>query len=270
MTADTILTGPAPDIARDGYGRPLIIPAGGGKPVAYTRISTLAKSLDDGSALAKWMCRMTAIGLARRPDLVSKTLAVHDDKKEMGKIVSSAMEAAESDRAANIGTALHRFCELVDDNALPANTPHEHLADLHAYEVATSALTVVAKELFVVVDELKAAGSFDRLVRLPDGRLLVADIKTGQTEPQYPQGVTQQVAMYARGTIYDPVQGRVAKLADLGVDQTVGLMIHLPAGQGKCDLYLLDLVHGWTLAQIAVAVRNAYTVKPITPISFGN
>lgn len=260
----TALTAPSPMIDRDRYGRPLITPADGGKPVPYTRISTLAKSLDDGSALANWKCKMTALGMARRPDLISKTLAVADDKKEMGKIVSSAMEAAESDRAANIGTALHKFCELIDDNALPANVPTEHLADLHAYEVAMAPLQVVAKELFVVVDELQAAGSFDRLVKLPDGRLVVADIKTGQSEPDYPHGVTQQVAMYARGHIYDPEKGRTAKLSDLGVSLDVGLMIHLPAGQGRCDLYLLDLVHGWNLAQIAVAVRSAYKTKPAT------
>ena len=110
----------APEIPRDRYGRPLITPADGGKPVAYTRISTLAKALDDGSALANWKCRMTAIGLAKRPDLVSKTLAVADDKKEMGKVVTSAMEAAEADRAANIGTALHKFCDL---NTSPTSSP---------------------------------------------------------------------------------------------------------------------------------------------------
>ena len=261
-----LFAAPAAEIARDRWGRPLITPLDGGKPIGYTRISTLAKSLDDGSALANWKCRMTAIGMSKRPDLISKALAVHEDKKEMGKIVSSAMEAAESDRAANIGTALHRFCELIDDNALPANTPAEHLADLHAYEVAMSGIQILAKECFVVVDELQAAGSFDRLVRLPDGRVVVADIKTGQNEPDYPHGVTQQVAMYAHGSLYDPAKGRLGKLSDLGVSLDVGLMIHLPAGQGRCELYLLDLAHGWTLAQIAVAVRTAYKTKPATKL----
>ena len=262
-----LFASPAADIARDRYGRPLITPPDGGKPVAYTRVSTLAKSLDDGSALANWKCRMTAIGMSKRPDLVSKALAVSDDKKEMGKVVSSAMEAAESDKAANIGTALHRFCELIDANELPANTPTEHLADLHAYEQATAGLTMLASELFVVIDELQAAGSFDRLVRLPDGRVVVADIKTGQTEPSYPHGVTQQVACYAHGHLYSPESGRTARLADLGVSQEVGLMIWLPAGQGKCELFELDLTLGWTLANIAVAVRNAYKTKPATPFT---
>lgn len=254
----------SPIIKRDRWGRPLIVPPTGGKPVAYTRISTLAKALDDGSALANWKCRMTAIGLAKRPDLVSKTLAVLDNKQEMGKVVKSALEAAEADRAANIGTALHRFCEMVDSNQVPSNIPPEHLADLVAYRQAMSGLTIEATELFVVVDEIQAAGSFDRLVRLPDGRVVVADIKTGQTEPDYPHGVTQQVAMYSRGHVYDPEKGRVGRLADWGVSQDVGLMIHLPSGQGQCTLYLLDLNHGWALAQIAVAVRNAYKTKPLT------
>ena len=58
----------------------------------------------------------------------------------------------------------------------------------------------------------------------------------------------------------------LGKLSDLGVSQEVGLMIHLPAGQGRCELYLLDLAHGWTLAQIAVAVRTAYKTKPATKL----
>ena len=53
------------EIPRDRWGRPLITPVGGGKPEPYTRVSTLAKTLDDKTALSKWMCRQTAIGLAR-------------------------------------------------------------------------------------------------------------------------------------------------------------------------------------------------------------
>jgi hypothetical protein len=33
-----------------------------------------------------------------------------------------------------------------------------------------------------------------------------------------------------------------------------------------CDLYLIDLDHGWDLAQAAVAVRAAYKTKPLTKL----
>ena len=267
MTFTTVTTPQEAQIPRDQYGRPLIAPIDGGKPVAYTRVSTLAKTLDDQSALMLWKQRMTAIGLSKRPDLLSLTAAKYDDKKTMNDVVKQAMSAAESDKAANVGTALHRLTELVDTDQLPTGLPAEHLNDLYAYEQAMKPLQVVASEMFVVVDEVQAAGTFDRLVRLPDGRIVVADIKTGQTEPDYPHGVMQQTAIYSRGWIYEHGKGRVARLGDLGVDQSTGLLIHLPAGKGRCDLYLLDLERGWTLAQIAVAVRSAYKDKTLTPYS---
>jgi hypothetical protein len=258
------------DIPRDHYGRPLIIPADGGKPVPYTRVSTLAKALDDKTALMQWKCRQTALGLSKRPDLVSKSKAIaDDDRRGLNEIVEEAMVAAESDRAANVGTALHAFTDRIDSGAQPAELVEmtdPMFLDLTAYQAATEHLTMEAAELFVICDELRAAGSFDRLVTVPDVGLVVADLKTGQHEPNYPHGVAQQIAIYAHGTLYDPQQGRIAALADIGVRTDVGLLIHLPAERGVCDLYLIDLNHGWQLAQTAVAVRDAYKTKPLTKL----
>ena len=259
---------PAPEIPRDRWGRPLIDPPGGGKPIPYTRVSTLAKALDDKTALTDWKCRQTAIGLAARPDLVTKTKAVGDDKRALKEVVEEALSAAQSDRAANIGTSLHAFTEKIDAGIAPEElVPHTDplYLDLVAYREATSRLSMEAAELFVVCDELQAAGSFDRLVDVPGHGLMVADVKTGQHEPNYPHGVAQQIAIYANSTLYTPDQGRIAALADLGVRTDIGLLIHLPSEAGRCDLYLIDLNHGWALAQTAVAVRAAYKTKPLTP-----
>jgi hypothetical protein len=247
-------------IPRDRYGRPLIKPEDGGKPVAYTRVSTLAKVLDDKTALTKWMQRQVVIGMGKRPDLVAKASAVTNDK-EIGSIVESAMAAAESERAANIGTAVHAWTEQVDDGADIDTFPADYRADLVAYKEAMSQLEIRAKELFVVTDKVTCAGTFDRLVRLPDGRTMVADIKTGRTEPAYPLGATTQIAIYSRGHLYTDERGRYAHLPSAGVDQDHGLLIHLPATQGKCDLYLLDLQTGWKLARIASSVKQTFSDK---------
>lgn len=260
----SITFSPTPtDVARDRYGRPLITPPDGGKPIPYTRVSTLAKALDNKEGLMKWKQRQVAIGLAARPDLVGMAQAVRDDKRKLDEIVDIAMTAAESERAANVGTALHSLSERVDDGDDISAMPDQFIDDLRAYRVAMSGLEVVAKELFIVADEVQAAGTFDRLLRLPDGRIVVADLKTGQDEPKYPMGVTQQVAIYSRGHLYDPEQGRVGHLPSLGIDQQVGLMIHLPAGQGTCTLYELDLTVGWQLACVSVGVRQAFKTKAL-------
>lgn len=256
---------PVADIPRDRWGRPLIAPEGGGKPVPYTRVSTLAKALDDKTALTNWKCRQVALGMARRADLVAKASSIPaDDKRTMDEVVKDAMTAAESERAANIGTALHALTEQVDAGTPVDTLPEFARADLAAYSAAMSGIEIIASEMFVVVDEVQAAGTFDRLVRLPDGRVVVADVKTGQHDPNYPHGVTQQIAAYSRGHLYDPDRGRVGHLPSLGIDQAAGLLIHMPAGTGTCALYLLDLTVGWSLVQVSVAVRAAFKSKPIT------
>lgn len=254
---------PATEIPRDRWGRPLIVPPDGGKPVPYQRVSKLAKYLGDTYALDQWRSRQVVIGLARRPDLVTLARSVGDDKDRLNEIARGAMDAAESDRAANLGTALHALTEQVDDGADIDAMPLETHADLAAYRDAMKGITVLAKEVFIVCDELEAAGSFDKLLALPDGRIVIGDVKTGAHEPRYPFGTTQQIAVYSRGHIYADGK-RAGHLPTLGIDQSVGVMIHMPAGTGTCTLYELDIDLGWRLASTAVAVQRTFKGKPIS------
>lgn len=261
------MTQPALEIPRDRWGRPLIDPPGGGKPVGYTRVSTLAKTLDNKEQLMRWKCRQTAVGLSRRTDLVAMAGAVGDDRGRLDEIVAEAMSAAASSAAANLGTTLHALTEHVDKGTKPDYLPGELIGDLTAYEEAMRPVQVVGIEKFIVNDDIQAAGTFDRLVALPGHGLVVADIKTGQHEPNYPHGVCTQVATYAHGHLYEPGKGRIKYLPDLGVSTDVGLMIWLPAGQSRCELYLLDLQLGWELAQTAARVRDVYKSKPINRLN---
>lgn len=251
-------------IPRDRWGRPLIDPPDGGKPTAYTRVSTLAKTLDNKEQLMRWKCRQTALGLARRTDLVAMAGSIGDDKKRMDEIVAEAMSAAASNAAANLGTTLHALTEHVDNGTKPDYLPGELIGDLTAYEEAMRGLTILGAEKFIVNDHVQAAGTFDRLVVVPGIGMVIADIKTGQHEPDYPHGVCTQVATYAHGHLYEHEKGRLKYLPDLGVSTETGLMIWLPAGKARCELYLLDLTLGWELAQTAARVRDVYKSKPLT------
>jgi len=257
-------------IQRDRWGRPLIEPIDGGKVIAYTRVSTLAKALDDKTALTKWKQRQTVLGIATRPDLIMLAQALsnkkeldNDDKKRLDEVCESAMDASQSDSAANKGTAVHALTEQVDQGVDIDTMPELVRGDLLAYRAAMAGITVLETERFVVVDEVEAAGTFDRLVRLPDGRMVIADVKTGLHEPKYPHGAATQMAMYARGHLYDAKAGRIGHLPSMGVDTSVGLLIHMPVGKGICDLYEMDLNVGWGLAQVSVAVKKAFKGKPI-------
>src|SRR6516162_6012262 len=58
---------PATDTTRrDQWGRYLVVPPGGGKPTGYTRVTTVAKALDDTGGLAPWKATMAAGGIIMR------------------------------------------------------------------------------------------------------------------------------------------------------------------------------------------------------------
>lgn len=247
-------------IKRDRWGRPLIIPPGGGKAVPYTRVSTLAKALDDQAGLMKWMKRQVSLGLARRPDLVALLQSTDaNDSRALDEICEQAMSAAGSGAAANIGTAVHSFTEQVDrGNNVISDLPAEYTDVIDAYRRATAVLSCELIESFVVVDRLEAAGTMDRLYRLPDGSLCVGDIKTGREAWKYPNAVAAQLALYAHGAHYDAQTGKRTPLPD-AVSQDFGLLIHLPvddSSRGTCAVYKVDIAFGWVLAQAGCEVRD--------------
>lgn len=257
------------DIKRDRWGRPLIIPDGGGDPVAYTRASTLAKKLDDMNGLIKWKQAMTAIGVVKDREAQNRIASMlHADpepfktrKGELNEAVERAFLAGGGDRAASSGTSIHEFTEQIDagNPPPPELVPPEWGGLVDAYIWSTADLEPLDAEMFVVVDELKVAGSFDRLWRLPDGRVLIGDLKTGAHDPKYPSGVTTQIAIYSRGRRYDPDTGERSPIHP-DLDTSTGLLVHLPlidAGEPHCDLYELGLQAGWDRAVLSAQVRDA-------------
>jgi len=263
MTAETLT-----EIARDPWGRPLITPLGGGEPIPYTRVSTLAKALDDQSGLMSWKQRKTAEGLLRRPDLITRVagaLANGDPdtdwptKRALNDVCSEAIEAAGASRGASSGTGFHALTEAIDKGDEPLFVPEADQVRLDAYRIATQGIDWLDIECFVVNDVVLAAGTFDRLGRLPDGRVLVMDLKSGKSEADYPLATATQIATYANGHRYDPATGERAPLHP-DLDVTSGVLIHLPAS-GGCSLFELDLVVGWRCAQLAAEVRRIRGLK---------
>lgn len=248
---------------RDRWGRPLIVPPGGGKPVGYTRATTVAKTLDDEGSLTAWAQRMTAAGLARRPDLlalVASNLDPNGDipaerRNTVQALCDQAKEAAAASSAANLGTALHGLTEQYDLGNAPAFVPEQFKADIDAYRRAVEPFEVLAVEQFVVLDDYQIGGTLDRLWRLPDGRVVIADLKTGQNLDYSWRSISVQLAIYAAGTRYhDGLRSPLC--VDSKVDTDLGIVIHLPVGQGRCDLYTVDLRAGWVALQHSVWARE--------------
>lgn len=252
MTAvDTFLHTQTLEVQRDRFGRPLVIPPGGGKPTAYTRCTTYVDCLEDKFNLSKWQQRMVAIGITERTDLRLAVAAHRDDKKHLDEICEQALEAAQATAGATTGTALHAFTEQHDRGQLDLRrVPADFRADLDAYIDAVRGFGMVDIETFGVLDDLQIAGTWDRILTV-DGVPHIADIKTGSIE--YGMGkIAMQLAVYSRCDRYDIATGQ---RSGLNVDQTRALVIHLPAGTGTCSLHWVDIEAGWEAVQLATQVR---------------
>lgn len=251
------------EITRDRYGRPMVVPPTGGKPVPYTRTTTVAGSLDDGTALVAWKLRMAATGLTLRPDLLLAASAVRENKLEMDKLVEDSMIAAGATAQATIGTALHTLTEKHDRGEDLGVIPEDYVADIQAYDAATKHFENIFIEQFCVLDKYKIAGTPDRIVRYK-GELYISDLKTGSIA--YPNKIAMQLAVYAHGLPYDPATAVRSSWGD--VNQDKGIIVHLPAGGGKCELHFVDIKQGWKGIQLAMKVRTFRDTKKklVTPI----
>jgi hypothetical protein len=260
------------EIPRDRFDRPLLVVPGQKERVAYRRTTKFVDVLDDRFNLEQWKTRMVAIGLGQRPDLqIAAAASDRDDKKTLNNICKQAMDAAESSAAASIGTALHSYTEKIDRGQKLGKVPEQYAADLEAYKAATENIEWVGIETFRVHDEFKVAGTADRIGRLPwKDRLVIADVKTGGIEFGVGK-MAMQLAMYSRSVAYDIATDQ--RIDDPGeIDLNTGIIIHLPAGQGICNLYEIDIARGWGHVLIAKQVWDARgnsrpkdLLRPLTP-----
>ncbi len=162
------------------------------------------------------------------------------------------MQAAGSSAKANMGTALHKFTESVDRGETITGVLPEVTRDVDAYVecMKTAKVTVDQIECFVVLDEYKIGGTFDRIVT-HKGKRYVLDVKTGRLD--YGMGkIAMQLAVYAHARHYDPL---TFQRTDLDVDLERAIVAELPAGTGKCFLRWVDIASGWEAVQLAGQVR---------------
>jgi len=284
-------------VPRDGYGRPLIVPKTGGRPVAHTRTTTFIDCIESKDALVDWDKRCVLIGAAMKPDLLAGVLALNqedpDDKRRLNALAEKAKETSGANEKREKGTRLHALTEAVDAGiVLPESTPPEDVADMAAYMMATLDFEVIHAERLVVVNELATAGTPDRVSRYdgpgPTGRrmkaTLITDLKTGNVEYGKLK-MAMQLAVYAHGEHYDHTVFPAVDTADkkafaawkkiehsaelaataytpqVGINKSWGVIISLPAGSGECTLHWVDLRVGWKAAKLALKVRQARSIR---------
>lgn len=264
-----------PEPQRDRYGR-YVLPDANGRPRSWTRATTVVGTLKDLNGLIGWKRRKVAEGLALRPVLLKQVDAMvaaveaasdwrdaRAAKAAFDELCDEAAHAAGADAGSEAGTQAHTLTEYADAGRLDEVrhlATESELADLTAYLNACYEASVIRPpefiERIVVNSVTDSAGTFDRLVRLADGRLVVADVKSQQSVDFGWLEICCQLAQYANADgMVDPDTGDLVPLpADL--DKTTGLVMHVPVGKATCDLYEIDLRVGWEAAQIAAEVRR--------------
>ena len=252
-TLDAIEVRPEPK--RDRFGRYLIVPRGGGKAQAYTRATTIAETLDDRYNLELWKMRQVALGLAQRPDLLAQAAAhTAEDKKTLNDVCKQAMDAAAAMSGANMGTALHKIIERHTTGTL-GDCPEMFADRLDAFRSATEGLTFRRDlvERVAVLDRHLIAGTFDMAVEI-DGRLYVADFKTGSGVDFGARGFAVQLAIYANASsLYDYATEQHSDAPGFDLDRAI--VIHLPAEGGPCELHWLDIAAGAEALEHAMWTR---------------
>jgi hypothetical protein len=227
------------EILRDGYKRPLIqAPDGDVRPM--TRASSLGSVLEDQTGLGVWRMRQVAWGVANSRAIRMRAQAITtttelDDKRELGRVAWDAFDYADSNEAAQVGTALHAISEKLDRGEPLPDLDDDERPAMAAYTNMIQHFTVHAIETFVVCPELDAAGTFDRLLSpkvelvVPELDLTISpedrvidDLKTSSTSTYFGLKFAVQELIYSHGTPYRGWVDRV-ELERLGYDREMSL-----------------------------------------------
>jgi hypothetical protein len=239
-------------VPRDSRGRLLVVPPQADRPVVYQRATRFVAALSDTYPWSMRQRRQVASGLAARPDLIFEAAAADPrNRAELDKICERAIEAADPNMTAVRGAALRKLISRIDLGKGAGRVPEAHRADLEAYTRRTALFQILAVQQLRVEDELRVAGSVDRVLRWEDGHY-IATVHTGSLEHDLLR-IVMKLAVFASSVPYDPETGTRTP-DDWPIDQDNALIIHLPAGEGLCNLYWADIRSAREACRLAAQV----------------
>jgi hypothetical protein len=237
----------------DKWKRPVFPHPETGEEQAWTRASTVAKSLDDGGGLINWTGAMVAGGCYLRPDIVGKVGArwpmTDANKPELYGLIEELKEAGGASVGRNAGDTLHEMIRRINQGE-PLKPMPPWDADVKAYlDLVDRAGLVIDPDMVertVCLPEIGVAGSFDLApaIRGRGGELIITDLKTGKLgDYSWPAWVVQ-LAIYANADwLYDWDTRRFEPMPPVSRDRA--LILSLPAGSASAELYVVNISSAW-------------------------
>lgn len=221
------------------------------------KVDGVTTLLNDGfpkPALINWAANTTASYAIDHWD----ELATQPISDRMGKL--KAARFAQRDAAARRGTEVHALAEqLIYGHEI--DIPDELAGHVESYVrfLDTWKPTPVLVESVVANRRWNYAGTLDMVVDLPDGRRVIADIKTTRSGI-YPE-TAYQLAAYAHAEVYLDPDGVEQSMADLGIQGGFGIWVR---GDGF-DVYPVDISEHTHRAflHIAYVARQTKTNKAL-------
>jgi hypothetical protein len=239
------------------------------------RVTTFNDAVDAKDNLTGWMKRNVLIGASAHPEIVAQAhgLTHEEHKDRLNQLVKRLEEAAGSNKAADLGTLVHKLTERVDAGEPLSVVPAQFLplVVLYRQTLANAGLRVVPgliENTTFIPEWGGVAGSFDRVYEhIATGVRYIGDVKTGKTMDWGWQKIECQLAVYAQGYnrfgTYDWERAQWSP-PERGVSASHGIVVHLPvSGElvGTCFLLDADLTEGWAYAAVCGAVWEQRSVK---------
>lgn len=249
-------------VPRTEDGRPLIIPPEGGDAVPYGQPSALGGVLMDTENLQKWRERHILEGLrmdsglhpvaglnAPFNDLLVEIDRAHGDRALLNGIADEAFERSGGTGGRDYGTKFHNITEIHDKGMRfkgPLGLSYQMQLDFDAYVKLIGRMKFEAIEAFVVNDEIKHAGSPDRI------NTCVCDTKTGKNIYNQQVEIAVQLATYNHAQYYNPKTG---ERKAIGCRTDIAYVFWVTGGVAK--LVEVDTRRGWEMAKLAYRVLEA-------------
>lgn len=280
-------------VRRDRWGRYLVVPPEGGRPVAYRRTTTVAKALDAEGSLVPWAQSRAMLGLVRDSGVLRRLRALlkvsedpwyssPDDKAAMKVLVAEAATAGGAETKRDRGTWLHGCAErwVLGLDQLPAFNAADAQWLIQLQDTLRDAGVVIdpdGVEQVVVHDGLRIAGKADYLqCRMPGfAKPLLGDLKTGDSLEYALRGYVVQLAVYVHADACyrqgaDPNGSEDVRSPMPDIEKGHALLIHAPQNGGPVTLYLLDMTAGLEAFKLALAVEQWRNRKDVAQVYDGD